>query len=207
VEAPVIQVIDYDAGNLNSVLKALNRLNRPASVIESPETMDEATFLILPGVGAFGNGMGTLKARGFIPAIHKAVDKGIPFLGICLGMQLLFEESYELGHHQGLGLFPGAIVPFDSSTERVPHMGWNRITGTDPVLFGDKEFQDVYFVHSFYKKTEGLEKSDIAAMCDYTEPFVAAVRRGVLLGMQFHPEKSGDEGIAMLERCLEMAKC
>lgn len=220
----MIRIIDYGAGNLCSVKRALAYLGYDAAFAQTPDELEDATCVILPGVGAFGDGMSMLQKAGFGTAIPETIRSGTPFLGICLGMQLLFEESYEMGRHKGFGIFPGAVEPMRSenlngtsrnessrngSSLKIPHMGWNTITGTDDILFDDsgvseQEVAAVYFVHSYFRTTDGLEP---AAVCDYTRPFAAAVRQGNCLATQFHPEKSGEVGLAMLRRFLERTNC
>ena len=198
-----VAVIDYGAGNLSSVCKAVAFLGHTVSVAASPGGLEGASHVILPGVGAFGDGMAALRRTGFDVAIPEIIRAGKPFLGICLGMQLLFEESHELGRHKGLGIFPGAVEPMRSETLKIPHMGWNRIAGQDDILYEDGSGEAVvYFVHSFFRTTDGLPEDELAAVCDYVRPFAAAVRRGSCLATQFHPEKSGDVGMAMLRRFL-----
>jgi len=198
----VIAIIDYGMGNLHSVSKAVERLGHEAVVTSSPETILRAEGAVLPGVGAFGDAMRNLRESGLDETVRRFHASGRPLLGICLGMQLLFSESEEYGPHQGLGLLPGRVVRFPND-RKVPHMGWNelRFVRSDPLLEGLKPGH-VYFVHSYHALPE--EPGDLIAVTDYGGPVTAIVGRGNLYGMQFHPEKSGTLGMALLERFAEL---
>lgn len=195
----VIAVIDYGMGNLYSVSRALDRMGRQVRVTSDPQEIQGADGVILPGVGAFGNGMKELKERGWVDAIREvALEKGTPLLGICLGMQLLFTGSEEHGYHQGLNLLAGHAVRFEGN-RNVPHMGWNglRFNGPHPLLKGVGEGSG-YFAHSYHVLADNPE--DVLAVTDYGGPVAAIVGRNNLFGMQFHPEKSGETGRLLLER-------
>jgi glutamine amidotransferase len=198
----MIAIIDYGMGNLRSVQKALQKSGAEAEVYATPGGMEEAEALVLPGVGAFGQGMENLRARGFLPVIYQSVNAGKPLLGICLGLQLLFEESEEMGRHQGLGLFPGLVKRFDTAPGdaplKVPHIGWNQIHPVRPsaLLEGIPAGSYAYFVHSYY--AEPRDESIILATTDYGLDFASVVGRDKIFGLQFHPEKSQAVGLRML---------
>lgn len=192
----MIAIIDYGMGNLHSVSKAVERLGRQAVVTSSPEEILAADGAILPGVGAFGDAMSNLRETGLDAVTKRYAASGKPLLGICLGMQLLFDESEEHGKHEGLGLLPGRVVRFRGDY-KVPHMGWNELTfERESPLFEGLAPGHVYFVHSYHALPERRE--DLLATTDYHQPVTAIVGRGSLYGMQFHPEKSGDLGMALL---------
>ncbi|CAM3769792.1 imidazole glycerol phosphate synthase subunit HisH [Cohnella lubricantis] len=194
----MIAIIDYGMGNLHSVGKALERLGCEAAVTSKPEEILAADGAILPGVGAFGDAMSNLRDTGLDAVVKQYAASGKPLLGICLGMQLLFDESEEHGKHEGLGLLPGRVVRFQGSF-KVPHMGWNELSFTQPSpLFEGLEPGHVYFVHSYHALPERRE--DLLATTDYHRPVTAIVGRGSVYGMQFHPEKSGELGMALLGR-------
>ena len=204
----MLAVIDYGAGNLRSVLHALRSLGvKDMHIVQRGEEMLGATRIILPGVGAFGAGMQQLHAKRFVEPLTAAVRNDIPCLGICLGMQFLFERSDEMGEHPGLGLLPGHVTRFAPLARRkVPHMGWNRLIKqrASPLLAGIETDSQVYFVHSYCCMPEC--KGDIIANTDYGEEFTSAVQRGALFGVQFHPEKSQRVGLQMLRNFLELAQ-
>lgn len=193
-------VIDYGMGNLHSVQKALSYLGAQPVLSQNAAEIANAERLILPGVGAFGDAMAELKRLGLADAVCKAVKKGTPLLGICLGMQLLFERSDEGGAQRGLGLIPGAVTKFEIK-EKVPHMGWNSVQNRDDVLFKGlpAEFS-VYFVHSYC--AQETRSPYAAGITEYGVPFVCAVHRGNVFGCQFHPEKSGENGMQILRNFL-----
>jgi glutamine amidotransferase len=193
----MIAIVDYGVGNLRSVQKALERVGATAVVTDDPAALDAARGIVLPGVGAFGDGMANLKARRLVAPILRQVEKGKPFLGICLGMQLLFDESEEMGHHRGLGLLPGRVVRFAESDLKVPHIGWNQLRFTIGGLLADiADGAYAYFVHSFYVVPE--QPSDVLATTDYGVEFASVVGRGKVWGAQFHPEKSQEVGLRLL---------
>jgi len=196
VRAPVIAIVDYGIGNLGSVTKAFRHVGAEAVLTASPEALRCADALVLPGDGAFGAAMDELHTRGLLPLLREAVASGRLLFGICIGMQLLFEESEEHGRHEGLGLLPGRVRRFEGARP-VPHMGWNRLQPTRPhALFdGLAPGCHVYFVHSYYCDAA----ADVTlATCDYGHPFAAVVGRGNVLGVQFHPEKSQAVGLRMV---------
>ena len=197
----MIGIVDYGVGNLYSLTCALRALNVEVTVSREPEVLQKADSLILPGVGAFAGAMEKLKNSGLDQLVTQQANAGVPLLGICLGMQLLFEESLEFGRHPGLGLLPGQVV---SMAERLPqglktpHMGWNRLhlcNGDSRLLAQSKEVDFVYFVHSYYAQGCGAA---LAATTDYGIPITAAVEQDNLFGCQFHPEKSGPAGLRIL---------
>lgn len=201
----MIAIIDYDAGNLRSVEKALDALGERAVVSRDEKTILSADKVILPGVGSFGDAMGKLNQYGLVEVIRRVADQGTPFLGICLGLQLLFEKSGESDGIPGLGLLPGEIVRFqDLPGLKVPHMGWNSldIRPGARLFKGLESGEYVYFVHSYYLKAE--EKEDVAASCVYGVEFHASVERGNVFACQFHPEKSGSTGLRILKNFIEL---
>ena len=195
----MIAIIDYDAGNLKSVEKALNSLGHETVVSRDSSVILEADKVILPGVGSFGDAMNNLDHFGLIDTIKKVAASKTPFLGICLGLQLLFERSDETPGAEGLSILPGQILRIPPSNDlKIPHMGWNSLKFYDdnPLFNGTAEGQYVYFVHSFFAKcNEGL-----SATCDYGIEVTAAVRKNNVFGMQFHPEKSGEVGLNILKQ-------
>ena len=194
----MIAVIDYGRGNLGSVENALGRLGMRAMVTEDPRVIEDARALVLPGDGAFHDAMANLQARGLLEPIRTALDEGRPFLGICLGYQLLFTESEEFGQGKGLDVLSGVVRRFPGGL-KVPHMGWNSVEHTgDLVIFdGVPSGAHFYFVHSYYPTTS--ETSLATATCTYGVTFPAAVGRGSLFATQFHPEKSQRWGLRLLE--------
>lgn len=201
----MIAIIDYDAGNIRSVEKACVALGRDARVTSDSEEILSADHVILPGVGAFGDCMDHLHERQLITVIRQVQEKGIPFLGICLGLQLLFEDSEESPGVDGLRLLKGHIVRFNESENlKVPHMGWNQISFPKRGrLFKDiPEGSYVYFVHSYYLKAD--DPSIVTAGCSYGVDFDASVECGNVFACQFHPEKSGRTGLMILKNFLEI---
>jgi len=195
----MIAVIDYGRGNLGSVENALGRLGMRAMVTEDPRVIEDARALVLPGDGAFHDAMANLQARGLLEPIRTALDEGRPFLGICLGYQLLFTESEEFGQGKGLDVLSGVVRRFPGGL-KVPHMGWNSVehTGDLAIFDGVPSGAHFYFVHSYYPTTR--ETSLATATCTYGVTFPAAVGRGSLFATQFHPEKSQQVGLGMLRR-------
>lgn len=194
-----VVVIDYKAGNLASVLKALNHLGAQTVVADSPAPLESAERIVLPGVGHFAT-TSLLDKTGLTPAIRAAIARGIPFLGICVGMQWLFARSTEAPDQPGLGQFREACTRFPASGEKVPHVGWNSL---DPLpgsrlLTGVAPGEFVYFTHAY----KAPVTADTAATTTYIEPFAAAVERGSVMGVQFHPEKSGSTGLTILRNFL-----
>ncbi len=194
----MIAIIDYGMGNLRSVQKALEAVGHGATVTSDPDEVRRASKVILPGVGAFADAIAELHRTGLGAAFSEAARAGKPCLGVCLGLQLLFDVSEEDGEHRGLGLLPGRIVRFTPEPGlKVPHMGWNTldIRRPAPLLEGLGPDPSVYFVHSYYARP--ADPSDVAAEADYPRPFAAVVWRDNLMATQFHPEKSQGVGLAM----------
>ena len=197
----MIAIIDYGVGNLFSLRSSLNKIGADAVVTADPAAIAQADKLILPGVGAFADAAQKLRDSGLDTVIKAEAAAGKPIMGICLGMQMLFEKSYEYGEHQGLGLLKGAVVPMEGvipANLKIPHIGWNALKfEKDSKLFRYiKEGDCVYFVHSFY--ASGCEDSLIAT-AEYGKELTAAVARDNVMGCQFHPEKSGDVGLKILK--------
>ena len=205
-----ITMIDYGGSNLRSAQKALEAVRAQVQVTADPDVVRRAAKLVLPGVGAFGAGMAALQARGLDEATLEAVEAGAPLLGICLGMQFLFDESDEMGRHVGLGLIPGRVTRFPADLcaagrpLKVPHVGWNEIDhdGRHPLLAGVALGAHAYFVHSYYSVPR--DEGDVLARADYGGPFAAVVGRGRVLGIQFHPEKSQRVGLHILSNFAAM---
>jgi glutamine amidotransferase len=194
----MIAIIDYGMGNLRSVQKALEAVGHSASIVSEPEEIRRASKVILPGVGAFADAIDELRRTGLGEAFVEAVRAGKPCLGVCLGLQLLFDISEEDGEHQGLGLLPGRVVRFDPEPGlKVPHMGWDtlRIKKPSTLLEGLEADPSVYFVHSYYARPD--DPTDVVAESDHPRPFAAMVARDNLMAAQFHPEKSQRVGLAM----------
>lgn len=201
----MIGIIDYDAGNIMSVKKALDYLGKESIITKDPDILLNASHVILPGVGSFGDAMKRLNEYGLVSIINKIVEKNIPFLGICLGLQLIFEESEESEGIKGLSLLPGKIVKFDKTDDlKVPQIGWNSLKfPKESKLFkGIEEDSYVYFVHSYYLKA--TNRSDVAATSDYGIIYDAAVESGNIYACQFHPEKSSDVGLKILENFVNL---
>jgi len=194
----MIAIIDYGMGNLRSVQKAFEFLNIDARITDSKRMLSGASHIVLPGVGAFADAADCLEKSGLKDAMLSEIKKGKPFLGICLGMQLLFEKSYENGEHAGLGLIAGEVTPFKADGLKVPHMGWNSLFARENALFDGRDGKYVYFVHSYH--ASGVPEENIIAQTDYGYRFTSAVQKDNVFGLQFHPEKSGDTGIDMLRR-------
>lgn len=207
----MIAVIDYGVGNLFSLTASLKFLGAETVVTNQKEDILAADRIILPGVGAFEDAIAKLKATGLVETIIQETEKGKPLLGICLGMQLLFETSYEYGQHQGLGLIKGEIASIEADLKpgpdgeklKVPHIGWNSLNlkGSDPLFKYIKEGDYVYYVHSFYGKN-CLENT--IASSNYDIEITGAVRSGSVYGTQFHPEKSGNVGLNILRAFIEL---
>ena len=203
----MIAIIDYGVGNLRSVQKAFEAVGQQAEVTSDKAVIEAASHVVLPGVGAFGAAAATLRSHGLEDVARDAALSGRPFLGICVGMQLLFDVSFEYGEHAGLGLLPGSVVSFDTTNPqaKVPQIGWNAIEWqkdnylTAAVPSGSM----AYFVHSFYCKP--LESSDVLATTFHGIGYASAVQRGNITGVQFHPEKSGDVGLALIRAWAESA--
>ena len=214
-------MIDYGASNIRSAQKAFEYIGATVILTEDPEVVRQADKLVLPGVGAFGSGMAGLHQRHLPDAIHKAVQRGIPFLGICVGMQLMFSEGHEMGIHKGLDLLAGKVVRFpDKLTTKnepiqpsafslqplkVPHMGWNQLEPAweNPLLAGVNTGNYAYFVHSYY--CDPVEATAVLAWTDYGFPFASIVAKDNLYGLQFHPEKSQSVGLRIIQNFIEMS--
>jgi glutamine amidotransferase len=194
----MIAIVDYGRGNLGSVEKVLGRLGMPAVVTQDPAAVAKAEAVVLPGDGAFHDAMGTLQTLGLLAPVRECLADGRPFLGICLGYQLLFTESEEFGYGKGLDVIPGAVRRFPVGL-KVPHMGWNEVAhrGDLRLFDGIPSGAHFYFVHSYYPET--TEVSLRVASCTYGLTFPAAVERDALFATQFHPEKSQRWGLRMLE--------
>ncbi|MCY2993975.1 MAG: imidazole glycerol phosphate synthase subunit HisH [Planctomycetota bacterium] len=196
----MIAIIDYQMGNLRSVQKAFEKVGAQAVITSDPRELAQAEKIVLPGVGAFRDAIAELRRRDLTKPIREAIEAGKPFLGICLGLQLLFDISYEDGEYEGLGVLKGKVVRFEVPREfKVPHMGWNQalIRRRAPILDGIAEGTHFYFVHSYYVVPEDTEV--IAIEADYHRPFCAMVWRDNLFATQFHPEKSQAQGLRMLK--------
>jgi imidazole glycerol-phosphate synthase subunit HisH len=194
----MIAIIDYGMGNLRSVQKGFERVGTEARIVSSPDELDDASGLVLPGVGAFGDAMTNLKSAGLVDPIIKSVSDGVPFLGICLGLQLLFSQSEELGAHHGLDILPGRVTRFPEG-QRVPQIGWNQIhvRQENPLLEGVPDGAFFYFVHSFYVDAE--REGDVIATTDYEIDYCSIAGSDRFFGVQFHPEKSQDAGLRVLK--------
>ena len=199
----MIAIIDYGMGNLCSVQKGLERIGAATRIIESPDFLPEADKIILPGVGSFGDAMQELERRGFVTPLKREVSSGKPFLGICLGLQVLFETSEESPGTRGLGLIPGECRRFVTEL-KVPHMGWNQvqIKRRAPIFEGIENSAFFYFVHSFYVIPK--EEKDVATTTDYALDFCSSIWRDNLFATQFHPEKSQENGLGILENFVKL---
>lgn len=199
-------IIDYGVGNLFSLVSSFQKIGEEAVITAKPSVIESADRVILPGVGAFRDAMEKLKTSGLIPILKDQIEKGKPVMGICLGMQLLFQKSFEYGEYEGLGLIKGEIRPIAPKVQnlKVPHMGWNALrfpTGKHPLFRYVSEGDCVYFVHSFY----GADcKDSIIASVEYGIDITAAVAQKNVMGCQFHPEKSGEKGLSILKAFCEM---
>ncbi len=202
----MLAVIDYGAGNLRSVLHALKHLDaRDLHLVRRPEQLRGASKIILPGVGAFGAGMAQMRKQKLIEPLKAALAAGTPYLGICVGMQMLYEVGEEMGEHEGLGIFSGRVRRFPHFTDRkVPHMGWNQlnIRRESALLRGLDERSYVYFVHSYY--CAPTDEGTVAASVDYGIDYAAVIQRDNIYGVQFHPEKSQSVGLSILSNFLRL---
>ena len=218
-----ITMIDYGGSNLRSAQKAFEFVGAELVTTADPDTIRRADKLVLPGVGAFGAGMEAVRGLGLVESIHEAVQRDIPMLGICIGMQFLFETSKEMGQHEGLGLIPGRVIHFKSSLQspeakrpnlqspeakrpnlKVPHMGWNQLEhdGSHFLLQGVERGAYTYFVHSYHCVPN--DENWIVARTDYGRPFCAIVARENVFGIQFHPEKSHKVGLQIIRNFVEV---
>jgi imidazole glycerol-phosphate synthase subunit HisH len=204
----MLAVIDYGAGNLRSVLHALKHLNAEnVQLVHHPSELSGAEKIILPGVGAFGAGMQQLHEQDLVEPLRDAIQAGIPYLGICLGMQFLFEHSDEMGEHAGLAVLPGYVTRFPTDLGlKVPHMGWNQLQQehSSPLLESVEAGSYVYFVHSYYCIPQNLD--DVLITTDYGFSFAAGVQHDNIYGVQFHPEKSQVTGLKILDNFLKISE-
>lgn len=199
-----VAIIDYDMGNVASVQKVLNFLGVQNTVTRKAKEIQEATHLILPGVGAYGAAMERLHAYDLVsPLSEYVLEKKIPILGICLGMQLMTETGTEYGNHRGLGWIAGTTTKLESGDLRLPHVGWNNITVTQRTLFDGITDDNFYFVHSYAVRPH--DASIVSATCDYGKSFVAALQKDNIFATQFHPEKSQQSGIRVVKNFLTYA--
>lgn len=206
----MVGIIDYGMGNLRSVQKAFERFEADARIITTPQEICEADKIVLPGVGAFADCVAHLRDRGLVDSILRTIEQGKPFLGICLGMQMLFDVSYEDGEYQGLGVIPGKVVRFDftgrpdAAELKIPHMGWNQVFWDRPCpVFRDLSSGEwFYFVHSYYVAPK--DPSVICGRCEYGTEFTAMIWKDNIMAMQFHPEKSQRAGMKMIENFARM---
>ena len=203
----MIAIVDYGVGNLFSLASSVRSLGLEVTITRNAADLRAADHILLPGVGAFADAMDKLTATGLVPVL-KEETKHTPLLGICLGMQLLFDKSYEFGEHEGLGLIPGQVCPLAQDLTdpalKVPHIGWNALDITrpdDPLFKYVQNGEYVYYVHSFYAKDCA---ASTLATSEYSIPVTGAVRRGLVYGTQFHPEKSGDTGLRLLKAFAEL---
>ena len=225
-----ITMIDYGASNIRSAQKAFEYIGAEVQLTDDPDVVRRASKLVLPGVGAFGSGMDGLRRHHLPEAIHEAVQRGVPFLGICVGMQLMFSEGHEMGVHQGLDLMKGKVVRFPEKLQmvngkrlmvneteqltnnhlqltinhlKVPHMGWNQLEPAweNPLLDGVQMGDYAYFVHSYY--CDPVDATAVLAWTDYGFPFASVVGQDNIYGLQFHPEKSQSVGLTILKNFLE----
>lgn len=199
-------MIDYGASNIRSALKAFEYLGADVLLTSDPAEVLQADKLVLPGVGAFGSGMEALRGLGLDSAVKERVAAGVPLLGICVGMQFLFETSNEMGQHTGLGLIPGDVTRFETvdPANKVPHMGWNQIKHSENhwLMAGVPAGSYVYFVHSYYCRP--TDPSATIARTDYEEDFCSVVAHENVYGIQFHPEKSQKNGLRILQNYIEL---
>ena len=199
----MVTIIDYGSGNLRSVQKAMERVGVEARITDDPNVVAESSHLVLPGVGAFGDAIRAIRGRGLVEPILAHIRADRPFLGICMGLQLLFESGSEGGHHEGLGVLAGEVTRFELPPGmKIPQMGWNQVSwrtaGTSQPTGNDGDH--FYFVHSYVARPR--DETVIAATSDYGGPFCAAVARGRLFATQFHPEKSQSAGMELLRTCM-----
>jgi imidazole glycerol-phosphate synthase subunit HisH len=202
----MIAIVDYQMGNLRSVQKAFERVGHAAAITSDPMTLKQADHIVLPGVGAFADAIAELRRRDLVGPIRAAIESGKPFLGICLGLQLLFDVSYEDGEHEGLGIVPGEVRRFEVPREyKVPHMGWNEVTfrRRAPIFKDVADGAHFYFVHSYYVVPQDAHVVDGEAA--YPNPFCATIWQDNLFATQFHPEKSQSAGLKLLKNFAELA--
>lgn len=200
----VVAIVNFGMGNLRSVLNALEYLGAEARLADRPDELDGADHVVVPGVGAFRDGINELRQRGFASALPEAARQGTPVLGICLGMQLLATKSFEFGEHEGLNLVQGTVKRLSSNGLSIPHVGWNDIETRKPsrLFEGLSELPTFYFVHSFHLVPE--QPTALTAIADHGEPITACVEVDNVYGVQFHPEKSQRDGLKLLENFLAL---
>lgn len=201
----MIAIIDYEMGNLRSVQKGFEHVGNVATITSDPAVLADAQKLVLPGVGAFRDAIAALRERKLVEPIRAAIGAGKPFLGICLGLQLLFDKSYEDGEYDGLGIVAGNVVRFSVPAEyKVPHMGWNQIRfrRRPPIFAGIDDGAHFYFVHSYFVAPR--DESVIATDTEYPKPFCSSIWRDNLFAVQFHPEKSQTAGLRVLKNFAEL---
>lgn len=194
-----VAIVDYGMGNLRSVEKGFEKVGVDAFVTADPDVVSEAAGVILPGVGAFADAMDRLRSTGLADSINKAIRSGRPFMGICLGLQLLFEQSFEHGVHEGLGIFRGRVERIPSGV-KIPHMGWNQVKQVQEleILADVPDSFDFYFVHSYVVCP--TDSKIVATSTDYSGEFVSGIAKDNIFAFQFHPEKSGETGLTILRR-------
>ena len=202
----MVAIVDYGVGNLFSLECSLNAIGAEVVITADPEVLRRADQVLLPGVGAFEDAAKKLRSTGLDVVLKELAASGKPLLGICLGMQMLFEKSYEYGEHEGLGLIPGQVVPMEGvipADYKIPHIGWNALhfTKDSPLFSGIQDGDCVYFVHSYYAADCG---DAVTATAEYGAPLTAAVEKGNVYGCQFHPEKSGKVGLSILKAFCEL---
>ncbi|MGN1306662.1 MAG: imidazole glycerol phosphate synthase subunit HisH [Faecousia sp.] len=202
----MVAIIDYGVGNLFSLHSSFEAVGEESCVTSDVRVIEDAERLVLPGVGAFGDAAEKLRRHGLDETLCRQAEKGKPLLGICLGMQLLFEKSYEYGEHRGLGLIPGQIRPISETISnglKIPHIGWNALTfrKKSPLFRGLRDGDFVYFVHSYH--AVNCDES-VSAVTEYGGILTAAAERGNVFGCQFHPEKSGETGLRILKAFCEI---
>lgn len=200
----MIAVIDYGAGNLHSVVNAVSRLGYPAKITSVPDEMLDAEAVILPGVGAAADTIANLRARGLVSPIRRVIAGGRPFLGVCIGLQILFSNTEEGGGHECLGIIPGVVRRLPQGM-KIPHMGWNQVRQriSHPVFSGIPDEANFYFVHSYYAEPE--DSSLVAGETEYGIPFCSVIARDNLIATQFHPEKSGEVGLKIYDNFIRIA--